>query len=355
MSTVNKISYPLLGGILLLLCIASLCFGAVDVPLRHLFEVFSLGLFSIGLSPFDPPLMQDLEISRYVVMDIRLPRLVTTVIVGLGLASAGVCMQALFRNPLADPALIGVSNGAAVGAVSVIVFSSSISAFTFIPLEVALPVAAFVGGAIATTGVVAISTYRGHSDTALLLLAGVAINAIAAALVGLLTYIADDNQLRDLTFWSMGSTAKTQWRDLFVAAPLILVSSAMLLKYRTTLNCLLMGEQVAEQIGYDVKKIKRRMLVLTTIIVGTCVSISGVIFFIGLVVPHLVRLCCGPDHKNLLPLSALAGAVLLVLADNLASVVVAPAELPIGLLMSVLGGPFFIYLLLQQRKQQSVF
>lgn len=329
---------------LLLLSVFALSHGALDIPYSDLFQV---------LSPWTDITENKLNITHYVVWDIRLPRLLTAIVVGMGLAAAGVCTQALFKNPLADPALIGVSNGAAVGAVCIIVFSATIT--QYIPLVIALPMAAFIAGLAATIIVVSISTHQGHSDTALLLLAGIAINAIAGALIGLLSYIADDNQLRDLTFWSMGSVAKAQWLELSVAAPLIIISCLVLCRYRTALNSLLLGENVAAHMGHDVKKIKRLIIILSTIIVATAVSISGVIFFVGLVVPHLIRLSCGPDHKQLLPLSMLSGSVLLLLADTFARMLIAPAELPIGLLMSLIGGPFFILLLLQQRKKGSSF
>lgn len=331
--------YVIWGLCLSALSLVSLCYGAVDIPIEHLLTIVIPGY----------EIHSDVEISKYVVLEIRLPRLITAFVVGFGLAATGVCTQALFKNPLAEPALIGVSNGAAVGAVLVIVFSAWI--VDIVPIIVALPVAAFLFGALATLIVLAISTRQKKTDTALLLLSGVAINAVAGACIGLLTFIADDNQLRDLTFWSMGSVAKTGWPELAVTVPIIVVSSLLLLKYRAVLNCLLMGELVAEQIGYDIKRIKLRLIILCTVIVGAAVSISGVIFFIGLVVPHLVRMCYGPNHQSLLPVSMLLGAGLLIVADNIARAVIAPAELPIGLLMSVIGGPFFIFLLLQQRKK----
>jgi iron complex transport system permease protein len=329
---------PILLAASLGLVIIALSYGALEIPLAELSQ--ALLQQTNGNSESD--------IYRYVIWDIRLPRLFTAILVGLGLALSGVCMQALFRNPLADPALIGVSNGAAVGAVTVIVFAPIIS--SIIPIVFALPLAAFIAGLIATLIVVAISTRNGRSDTALLLLAGIAINAVAGAMIGLMTFIADDNQLRDLTFWSMGSVGKASWRELAVAAPLIIVCSLALFHYRHVLNSLLMGEQVAGHMGHNIKKIKLHIIILTTIIVATTVSIAGVIFFVGLVIPHLLRIAIGPDHRVLLPFSMLSGAVIMMLADSIARTIIAPAEMPIGLIMSAVGGPFFILLLLQQRK-----
>ncbi|WP_096087378.1 FecCD family ABC transporter permease [Agaribacterium haliotis] len=331
-----------LAALLTCCCFFALANGPLQINFQQLFDVVSSG--------FSQP-QAELRMQHYVVWDIRLPRLICSLAVGAGLALAGCCMQALFRNPLADPALIGVSSGAAFGAVFVIVFSASFASSLSVASHFLLPLAAFLSGAITAMCVVAIATYRGQSNAALMLLAGVAMNAIAAAGIALLTYAADDNQLRDLSFWSMGSVAKATWPELAVAVPLIVASSVMLLRHRSALNALLLGEQVALHIGHDVKKIKRSIVVHATIIVGSAVAISGVIMFIGLVVPHLIRLICGPDHKKLLPLSMLLGASLLTLADLAARQLIAPAELPIGVLMSVVGGPFFIVLLLRQRKQ----
>lgn len=340
--------YAILASLLFIVCLLALSHGALQIPVSDLLKLIQ--------SPF-VTLQEDVsQLHRYVILDIRLPRLICGALVGMGLAAAGVATQGLFRNPLADPSLIGVSNGAAVGAVSIIVLSSQIQAFlpSFISVDLfqalALPIAAFIGGIIATILVVAIATKNGKSDTALLLLAGVAINSVAGAAIGLLSYMADDNQLRDLTFWSMGSLAKAQWTELAIAGPIIFISTMLLLSYRQMLNALLMGEAVAEHIGHDVKRCKRNMIILNTLIVATAVSVSGVIFFVGLVVPHLVRLCVGSNHKNLLPLAMLFGALILLTADIVARSIVAPAELPIGLLMSLIGGPFFILLLIQQRK-----
>ncbi|NRB38848.1 MAG: iron ABC transporter permease [Pseudomonadales bacterium] len=342
--------YLCLSLMLLTAAIAALCIGAMTIPVTDIFKLLQALFLPDSAAGSTPEVSQ---IHRYVVVDIRLPRLVCAVVVGMGLAAAGVATQGLFRNPLADPSLIGVSNGAAVGAVSVIVMGPAIT--QYIPAAIALPVMAFIGGIIATMAVVAIATKNGQSDTALLLLAGVAINAVAGSGIGLLSYMADDNQLRDLTFWSMGSLAKAQWSELIIAAPIIFFATVALLSYRKVLNALLMGEAVAAHIGHDVKRCKRHIIILSTVIVATSVSISGVIFFVGLVVPHLIRLCVGSDHQKLLPLSMLLGAVIMLSCDLLARSLVSPAELPIGLLMSLVGGPFFIVLLIQQRQNRFKF
>lgn len=290
-------------------------------------------------------------VDQYVLFQLRLPRTLTAIVVGAGLAICGVCTQGLFRNPLADPSLIGVSSGSALGAVLVIVMSSQFAQVFQQPILQALllPLAAFLGGLLATWLVYKVASKHSSTDTSLLLLAGIAINAICGAATGLLAYIASDNQLRDLTFWQMGSVAKNDWAMLAVSAPIILIASMLLLRFKTALNSLLLGENVAQHIGFELHRIKRQLIFLSSVIVGTCVAISGLILFVGLVVPHILRSIIGPDHRLLLPASMLLGAVLLLVADIFSRTVIAPAELPIGLFMSLIGGPFFLLLLIKQR------
>lgn len=325
--------------LLLVAFLASLTVGA-----------FSLDFSALAAYWFGTPESSS-AIQQYVLVDLRLPRTMTAILVGAGLAACGVCTQGLFRNPLADPSLIGVSSGSALGAVLVIVLGNAFITTADTPwLEpIMLPVAAFAGGMLATLVVYKVASNQNGTDTALLLLAGVAINAICGAGTGLLTYIANDNQLRDLTFWSMGSVAKNDWKMLAISGPTIVLCTALLLSYRSALNSLLMGENVAKHIGFEVTKIKRQLIFLCSIIVGTSVAISGIILFVGLVVPHILRGIIGPDHKLLLPASMFLGAIIVLLADIFSRTVIAPAELPIGLFMSLMGGPFFLFLLIKQR------
>jgi iron complex transport system permease protein len=338
----KKLAFILLSIFLLISMLASLSVGALTIPLSDILHLLGMPIAA----------SENLALHRFVLLDLRLPRLVTAILVGAGLAACGVCSQGLFRNPLADPSLIGVSSGAALGAVFIIVLGPAVFAASFASIShFILPLAAFAGGLIASLVAFQIASGKGRTDTALLLLAGVAINAICGAGTGLLSFIADDNQLRDLTFWSMGSVAKTSWSQLAVAAPIIIISCFALLFYRRALNCMLMGESVASHIGYNVVVIKRMIIGLTSLVVGTAVAISGVIFFVGLVVPHMMRMLLGSDHQQLLPASMLMGASILLLADVFTRILVAPAELPIGLLMSLLGGPFFLALLIKQRQR----
>lgn len=290
--------------------------------------------------------------TRLVVTEIRLPRLLVGLLVGAGLAVSGAAMQGLFRNPLADPALVGVSSGAALAAVSVIVLGNSIlSEWVIFWGFFALPFAAFLGGLWVTWLIYHIATKDGRTDVGLMLLTGIAINAIAGAAIGILTYVASDEELRTLTFWSMGSIASASWKDVSIAALPILIAVFAMPYFSRPLNAFLMGEAVTSHMGFNVKKMKWGVITLTALSVGAAVSVSGIISFVGLVAPHIVRLILGPDHRWVLPGSALVGAILVVASDMFARTILAPAELSIGIVMSAIGGPFFLWLLIQRRSR----
>ena len=283
-----------------------------------------------------------------VLLSIRLPRVLLGGLVGAGLAVSGALMQGLFRNPLADPSLVGVSSGAALGASGAIVLASTagVTALALGPALVAI--AAFVGGLATTVVVYRIATRGGRTSVATMLLAGIAVNALCGAGVGVLVLFADDDQLRDLTFWSLGSLGGATWGALGVVAPLVgaVVLAAPFLA--RPLNALLLGEAEAGHLGVRTERVKRLVVGGAALAVGAATAVAGLIGFVGLVAPHLVRLVLGPDHRALLPASALLGALLLVGADLLARTVLAPAEVPIGIVTALAGAPFFLWLLLRQ-------
>lgn len=325
---VNPAALGVLLGAVVASCLLSLAVGAVPIA--------PLDLLAVALG-------YPLERSQWMVLTtIRLPRVVMGLAVGASLAVSGALLQGLFRNPLASPTLIGVSSGASVGAALAIVFLGAGS--------LALPLAAFAGGLIATALTLQLGTRHGRTDTASLLLAGIAINAIAGAATGLLVYLSDEAQLRTLTFFTLGSLGGATWSQLTMALPLSLVPLVALPWLAGPLNALLLGESEARHLGVDVQRLKWVLVTAVCVGVGACVAVSGTIGFVGLAVPHLVRLMLGPDHRGLLPASALLGAALLVVADTLARTVVAPAELPIGILTTLLGGPFFLWLLLRSSR-----
>lgn len=285
------------------------------------------------------PLQPEDALLHSVLIDIRLPRVLFSAVAGAALAITGATMQALFRNPLAEPGLVGISSGAALGAVLIIVLGSG----GFLSVSIA----AFLGSLLATF--LAYAMGRRYRGVAGLLLAGIAINTIAGSVIGVLTYLADDTQLRDLTFWSMGSLAGATWATVSLLAPPFLLLMLYLCRQWRLMNALLLGEREAAHLGFRLKAARRKLIVVTALIIGPLVAVTGGIGFIGLVVPHLMRMLLGAHHRYLLSTSMLAGALLLTLADWLARWVISPAELPIGLVTSLVGGPFFFWLLTRAR------
>ncbi|PZP41952.1 MAG: iron ABC transporter [Azospirillum brasilense] len=278
---------------------------------------------------------------------IRLPRALMAAMIGAGLGIAGAVMQGLFRNPLADPGLIGVSAGAALAAVACIVFGGSLAAGT-LGLWL-LPVVAFLGGLAATSCILMLGHRSGAMGIATLLLAGIAVNALCSAGTGLLVFMADERQVRDITFWTLGSLAGARMEQVPVSIALILLPGLALLPMARPLNALLLGEAEAFHLGLRVEAVKRLAIALAAITVSAGVALTGLVAFVGLVVPHLVRLAGGSDHRLLLPGSALLGAALLLLADLAARSLAAPSELPLGVVTALLGAPFFLWLLRRSR------
>ena len=319
----------LAAAVLLALCLASSASGAVEIPLRRLAALWWPG-----------PANTEEAMWRALLVDVRLPRVVLAVIGGAALGVCGAAMQALFRNPLAEPGLVGISLGGALGAVGAIVLGAH-------SLAVIGP-AAFVGSLAATAAAYRLGAR--HHDTAHLLLAGVAINAICASFIGLFTYQANDVQLRNLTFWNLGSLAAADWPMLAWLAPWVALLCGLMLRDWRAMNALLLGEREAAHLGFRVRSLRRRLIVLAALLVGPLVAVAGTIGFVGLVVPHLVRLTLGADHRWLLPASMLGGAAALVLGDWAARLATAPAELPIGVVTSLIGGPFLLWLLVRGRR-----
>jgi iron complex transport system permease protein len=259
-------------------------------------------------------------------------------------------MQGLFRNPLADPGLIGVSAGAAAGAVLALVARWVFApVLGLVPEPLLVPVAAFAGGLFATWLVYTIATRDGRTSVATMLLAGIAVNAAAGALIGLMTYAADEAELRSLTMWTLGSVSAADWSVAIGCLGVSAVAAAIFIRRHRAFDAFLLGESEAHALGIDTQRFQRWTVALTAVVVGVCVSFSGLIAFVGLVAPHIVRLWAGPSHRVVLPGAALLGGVLLLGADTLARTVVSPAELPIGIVTSLLGAPFFIALLLRRR------
>lgn len=285
-----------------------------------------------------------------ILFDIRLPRILLAIFVGAVLASTGAVMQGLFRNPLADPSLIGVSSGASVGASLMIVTACGfIQGSALVGLSL-VSIGAFVGGFTATLLVYRLATSGMGTSVTTMLLAGIAIGALAGALNSLLSYFSDNDMLRQISLWQMGNLSGASWLKVSIMGVVAILLMGLFPRDSRALNALLLGESEARHLGINVQRVKRRLIVLTALGVGVSVAVAGLVGFVGLIMPHIIRLMIGPDHRWLIPASGLAGAILLVVADSLARVVVIPAELPTGILTAILGAPFFVALLLQQRK-----
>ena len=289
---------------------------------------------------------KSLEITIF--SEIRAPRVLLSGLVGASLAAAGAVLQGLFRNPLADPGLIGVSSGAALGAVSMIVFGSALNFPDWIAVY-SMPLAAIIGAMAVTFFLYTFANYYGHFSVVTVLLVGIAINALASVGIGAFQYLSDDAQLRSLVFWMMGSFGRADWITVMPAASIMLVSIVVLIRQSTQLDRLQLGEAEAFHLGINVKKLKRLVILVSAGAVGAGVALSGIIGFVGLVVPHLVRLLFGVSHRILIPGSALLGACLMISADLVSRIVIIPSELPVGLVTSALGAPFFLWLIARAR------
>ncbi len=334
---------PLLGGLAVISAVLAILFGGVPVAFGDALAVAG-GWLGFGAGADDPAAQAVLEV-------IRGPRVLLACCVGATLGVGGAVMQALFRNPLADPGLIGVSAGAAMAAALAIVMADAVGAVLPLPRGWQLPIAAFIGGLGTTVLVYALARRDGRTSVAGMLLAGIAVNAIAGAVTGLLTYVSDDQQLRQLTMWSMGSLGGAAPGTLTPALMLMLLSTLGALLLWRPLNLMLLGEAEAFHLGVAVDRLKMTAVVLVAVGVGAAVAAAGPIAFVGLVAPHLVRLLGGADHRLVLPGAALLGTAMVCLADLAARTLVLPAEMPVGLILAAGGGPFFLALLLTARRR----
>ena len=329
--------------LLAVLVLAGLGFGAVQIS--------TMEVLSIGLSKLDLPTLTDFTTRDDLILSaVRAPRTVLGVLAGGALAVSGAALQGVFRNQLADPSLIGVSSGAALGAVTVIVLGAPVAVLLPAALQSSLLPAAAFGGGLAAIGVIyVIARHDGGTNTATLLLAGVAVTSICGAGVGLFIFLGDDQQIRDINFWLLGSLSGAHWQALGPAAVLICTGMFGVLRFGEALDALSFGEADAHHLGFEPEKLKRRLIICCALATGAAVSLTGVIGFVGLVTPHVVRMLVGPAHRALLPTSLLLGGALMLVADILSRIISAPAELPIGIVTAAIGGPFFLWLLVRGR------
>ena len=323
---------------LLAVALVAASVGAAGIPLRRLPTALGFGQADLA----------DIRRDQLVLWSIRLPRIALAIMVGALLAAGGAVMQGLFRNPLADPMLAGIAPGASFASAAAIVIGDRLQAGALLPFAL-LPAAA-IGGALLTTILLyRLATRSGRTSIATLLLAGIAIGALANAGTGFLVFLADDRQLRDITFWLLGSLSGATWAKAAAVAPVLALVVAAVPLIARGLDLVVLGEAEAFHMGVAVERLKRITIVLVAAATGVAVAVAGVIGFVGIVVPHLLRLVIGPGHRLLLPSALLLGAILLLTADTFARLVAAPAELPIGIVTAAIGAPFFLSLLLRQR------
>ncbi|PHM38070.1 FecCD family ABC transporter permease [Xenorhabdus innexi] len=319
----------LLGVLLFILAVSSANMGALPLSFKTLWD-----------SSLEDPHWQ-------IWLNIRLPRILLAILVGSALAISGAVMQGLFRNPLADSGLLGISSGAAL-AVALTIVVPFILPFS-LPDSIALYghiIAAFVGSLLVSFLIFSLNKYS-HGNMSKLLLAGIAINTLCASFIGALSYISNDQQLRQFSIWMMGSLSQIEWPTLIITASIIIPVCLLTLSQSRKLNLLQLGDEEAHYLGINVERTKFQLLLLSALLIGCAVALSGVIGFIGLIIPHLVRLRFGGDHTWLLPISALGGACMLLTADTLARTLVAPAEMPVGLITGLIGAPYFLWLILK--------
>lgn len=334
---------PLIGSLLAGLVVAVLVgamMGAYGIPPL---EVVAVVARKLGLSSSIPadPMADD------VFWNIRLARVALAVLVGASLGCAGATMQGSFANPLAEPGIVGVSSGAVLGAVAQIVLG-------FAPLGTwTLPAAAFVGGLVTVVAVYSSARAGGRTEVVTLVLTGVALNALLGAVIGLLTYVSTDAELRSITFWNLGSMAQATWPKVAAVAPFAIVGLAIAMANARRFDLLALGERSARHLGLRVERFRFLMLIVTAVLTASAVAVSGIVLFVGLVIPHLVRMVAGPGHRLLIPASALAGALILVLADLAARTIIAPGEIPLGVITSLIGSPFFFWQLRRTRATQG--
>ncbi|MEU2870378.1 iron ABC transporter permease [Streptomyces olivoreticuli] len=324
---------------LLALCLLSAGLGAYDIPVG---DVLGSLLHRVGLGGHALD-----RVGESVLWNVRLPRVALALLVGASLGCAGALMQGVFGNPLAEPGVIGISAGAAVGAVASIALG-----LTFLG-NWTVAVCAFAGGLVTVLLVYALSRSGGRTEVVTLILTGIAVNAFAGALIGLFLFLADSAQVTQITFWQLGSLAQATWPKVLAVLPCAVAGLAVAPWFARKLDLLALGERPARHLGVDVERLRLVLVLVVALLTAAAVAVAGIVTFVGLLVPHLLRMAAGPGHRFLVPGSALGGALVLVAADLAARTAAQPAELPLGVLTALLGSPFFFWLLRRTRRRQG--
>lgn len=350
----RRMAYSLLGlaVLLLLVIVFATTLGSVPIPFTTTFQVLLSQLPFVDITVHSPDVYGaplSLDILRTIILEVRLPRVLLAGLVGAALAVAGATYQGLFRNPLADPYLLGVSSGAGLGATIAMLTPFTLAWMAF----GAVPIFAFIGAIGAVTVVYLLGRVGKTMPATTLILAGVALSALLSSITSYLMTVAG-TQLRGVVFWLLGGLYLTKWPEVWVVLPSVLVGLAVIWLHARPLNVMQLDEEQAQQLGIDVERVKIILLVAATFITSAAICFTGLIGFVGIIVPHAVRLIWGPDHRFLLPLSTLVGAIFLVAADTLARAVIPPTEIPVGIITALCGAPFFLYLL-RKRKGLAFF
>lgn len=327
--------------VLLLVATAAAAIGAFDIAVADVLASAGHHLRVPGVDPPTDPLVDE------VLWEIRFPRVALGLLVGAALATAGAAMQGTFANPLSEPGIVGVSSGAALGAVAQIALGVTLGGTWSLTLF------AFFGGLVTVLLVYGSARADGRTEVVTVIITGIAVNAFTGAVIGLLTYFSTDAELRSITFWTLGSLAQATWPKVLAVAPLALVGLVAAMAHARQLDLLALGERPARHLGVDVERLRVVMLAVVAVLTAASVAVSGIILFVGLVIPHLVRMAAGPSHRLLLPASALAGAAILVGADLASRTLAEPSEIPLGVLTSLVGSPVFFLLLRRTRARQG--
>ena len=336
--------------ILIFLILLSFIIGPVNISLKQIFHILINKIF---FNFNDNPIIYN-QIHETVIFNIRLPRIFLALFVGMALGTSGAILQGLFRNFLVDPGFIGVSSGAAVGAMIAIIFVNIISYYIpFFSIVYILPLLAMIGSFITTVLIYKISKIDNRTNIMVMLLSGIAVNALSGSIIGLFVSMSSDAELRSFTFWTLGGLDNADWDVVFITAIFVICPLIIVYSMKKQLDIFMLGDAEATHLGVDIEKLKKKIILFSSIMVGISVSFCGMIGFIGLVTPHLVRLFIGPKHSNLLPGSALLGAILLLMSDLISKTIIAPAQLPIGVVTSAIGAPFFVWLIISQKRRFS--
>ncbi len=329
-------------GVLFVVMVFSSTLGVANISFSEAIQIMLSKIPGIGRL-FTPSQEQTHNV---IVLKIRLPRILLASLIGIGLSVVGSSMQGMFKNPMADPGILGISTGAALGATLAIVTGMQKLVWGI----GIVTIAAFAGALLTTFLIYSIARVGNKIPTITLLLSGVAVSFLFSSMITMLM-VFNREQIENIVLWTMGSIAAANWRQVWLLAPIVLTGAGIIMTYARDLNLMATGDETAQSLGVEVEKAKKVLLVVSAVLVGACVSVSGIIGFVGLIIPHMVRLLLGSDHRSVLPFSAVGGALFMVICDTLARNLVPPAEMPVGAITSLFGAPFFIYLLIKSKKK----